>query len=49
MINRGMTIDNMIMKSKREKGMVIGDVDVRAIPEPRRFKLIQNKEGTNMV
>jgi hypothetical protein len=30
------------MKSKREKGTVDGDVDVRAIPEPRRFKLFEN-------
>ena len=35
MIDRGMTINNIITKLKREKGMVDGDVDVRAIPEPR--------------
>jgi hypothetical protein len=29
------------MKSKREKGTVDGHVNVRAIPEPRWFKLIQ--------
>ena len=37
------------MKWKWEKGMVDGDVDVRSIPDPRRFKFIQNEEGTNMV
>ena len=29
--------------------MVDGDVDVRAIPEPSQFKLIQYYEETNMV
>jgi hypothetical protein len=38
MIDRGMT-NNEIEKGKKEQW--IGDVDVRAIPELRRFKSIQ--------